>query len=241
MHWTTPVDGYCDRLDASFWAEPVNAVTNAAFLAAALGVALRLGGAGLPLAWALAWTLVGLLAATGTGSFLFHTFLFHTFAQPWAGIADTLPILLFILTGLFAATRDVLGTSQKVAGLVTAGFFPFSAATIPLFRLIPGLGGSAGYAPVPLLMVIYAALLWRRAGATARGLLLTAALLAASITARALDQPLYAVFPLGTHFVWHLMNAVVLGLMIEIYRRHMVLVGALVGTRAEVQTGSMPG
>ena len=184
MHWTTPVDGYCDRLDASFWAEPVNAVTNAAFLAAALGVALRLGGAGLPLAWALAWTLVGLLAATGTGSFLFHTFLFHTFAQPWAGIADTLPILLFILTGLFAATRDVLGTSQKVAGLVTAGFFPY-AATIPLFRLIPGLGGSAGYAPVPLLMVIHAALLWRRAGATARGLLLTVVLLAASITARA--------------------------------------------------------
>ncbi len=232
MDWTAPVDSYCERLDPAFWAEPVNAVTNAAFLIAALVMALRLRGSGLPLAWAL----VGLVAATGVGSFLFHTY-----AQPWAGMADTLPILLFILTGLFAATRDFLGTSAKVAGLVTVGFFPFAAATVPLFRLIPGLGGSAGYAPVPLLMVIYAALLWRRAPATARGLLLTAALLTASITARALDAPLCAVVPLGTHFLWHLINAVVLGLMVENYRQHMVLAGALAGPRMGEQTGLTPG
>ena len=232
MDWTTPIDGYCERLDPTFWAEPVNAATNAAFLAAALVMALRLRGAGLPLAWAL----TGLVAATGIGSFLFHTY-----AQPWAGMADTLPILLFILTGLFAATRDFLGTSAKVAGLVTLGFFPFAAVTVPLFRLIPGLGGSAGYAPVPLLMVIYAALLWRRANATARGLLLTAALLTASITARALDAPLCPVFPLGTHFLWHLLNAAVLGLMVENYRRHMGLAGAPEGARTEARPGLTPG
>lgn len=213
MDWTTPIDGYCERLDATFWAEPVNALTNAAFLVAALVMAARIRGTHLPLAWAL----IGLLAATGIGSFLFHTV-----AQPWAGMADTLPILAFILTGLFAATRDFLGTSRKVAALVTLGFFPFAAATVPLFRLIPGLGGSAGYAPVPLLMIIYAALLWQRARATARGLLLTAALLSASIAARALDAPLCGVFPLGTHFLWHLLNAVMLAAMVEVYRRHML-------------------
>lgn len=159
MDWTAPIDGYCERLDATFWAEPVNALTNAAFLLAALVMAARIRGTHLPLAWALVW----LLEATGIGSFLFHTF-----AQLWAGMADTLPTLAFILTGLFAATRDFLGTSSKVAALVTLGFFPFAAATVPLFRLIPGLGGSAGYAPVPLLMIIYAALVWRHARATAR-------------------------------------------------------------------------
>lgn len=211
MDWTTPVDGYCERLDPSFWAEPVNAVTNAAFLVAAVVMALRLRGADLPVARAL----TAILAATGIGSFLFHTV-----AQPWAGVADSLPILLFILVYLFAATRDFLGAPWQVAGLVTLGYFPFAAVTVPLFRLIPGLGDSAGYATVPTLMVIYAGLLWRRAPATARGLVLAAAMLTTSITFRALDDPLCASFPLGTHFLWHLLNAVMLGWMIEVYRRH---------------------
>jgi hypothetical protein len=212
MDWTAPVDGYCERLDAAFWAEPVNAATNAAFLLAALVMALRLRGTRLPVAWVLIWIVVTI----GLGSLLFHTF-----AQPWAGVADSLPILLFILVCLYAATRDFLGASWKVAGLVTLGYFPFAAVTVPLFRLIPGLGDSAGYATVPTLMVIYAVLLRRRAPATARGLVLAAVLLTASITFRALDEPLCAVFPQGTHFLWHLLNAVMLGWMIEVYRRHL--------------------
>ncbi|MEZ5769669.1 MAG: ceramidase domain-containing protein [Paracoccaceae bacterium] len=212
MDWTAPVDGYCERLDPGFWAEPVNAVTNAAFLLAAFVLAWRLRGTHLPLARAL----TAILAAIGVGSFLFHTF-----AQPWAGLADTLPILLFILTYLFAATRDFLGRSPLVSALVTLGFFPFAAVTVPLFRLIPGLGDSAAYAPVPLLMAIYAGALWRRANTTARGLVLAAALLATSITLRALDAPLCAAFPLGTHFLWHVLNAVLLAWTIEVYRRHM--------------------
>lgn len=211
MDWTTPIDAYCERLDATFWAEPVNAVTNAAFLIAALVMALRLRGSGL----ALAWVLTALIATTGVGSFLFHTV-----ARPWAGMLDTLPILAFILTGLFGATRDFLGTSWTVASLVTLGFFPYAAVTLPVFRLIPGIGDSAGYVTVPVLMLIYAGLLWRRAPPTARGLLLTAALLSASITFRALDAPLCGAFPLGTHFLWHLVNAVMLATMVEVYRRH---------------------
>jgi len=27
-------------------------------------------------------------------------------------------------------------------------------------------------------------------------------------------------FPLGTHFLWHILNAVMLGWMIEVYHRH---------------------
>lgn len=212
MDWTAPVDSYCERLDPSFWAEPVNALTNLAFLVAAGATALRLRGVRLPLAWAL----VGTLAAICLGSFLFHTF-----ARGWAGMADTLPILVFILVYLFAATRDFLDLSWKVAGLAVVGFFPYAAATVPLFSLIPGLGASAGYAPVPLLIAFYAVVLRRRAPETARGLALGAGLLTLSIVARALDEPLCDVFPLGTHFLWHLLNALMLGWMIEVYRRHM--------------------
>jgi len=33
--WLAPVDGYCERVGPHYWAEPVNAVTNLAFLVAA--------------------------------------------------------------------------------------------------------------------------------------------------------------------------------------------------------------
>ena len=38
MEWFEAVDGYCERVDAAFWSEPINAVTNAAFLIAAIWV-----------------------------------------------------------------------------------------------------------------------------------------------------------------------------------------------------------
>src|SRR4051794_41968271 len=67
--WSDPVDLYCERLDASFWAEPLNAVSNAAFLIAAGAAFLRwrrAGASDLP-----ALLLIGVVAVVGIGSFLF--------------------------------------------------------------------------------------------------------------------------------------------------------------------------
>ncbi len=205
------IDGYCERLNPSYWAEPVNAVTNAAFLIAAFVMWRRVRGQNTPLAMAL----VAILAVIGIGSFLFHT---H--AQVWAAVADTTPILLFILVYIYAVNRDVweLGIWQALG--LTALFFPYAALTVPMFQLVPGLGGSAGYAPVPLLILIYAVLLRNRVPETARGLAIGAGILIASITFRALDEPICVHWPMGTHFLWHILNAIMLGWMIEVYRRH---------------------
>ena len=212
MRWTAPIDAYCERTGPEYWSEPVNAITNAAFLIAAAVMAYRLRGQNLPLAWAL----VGVLAAIGIGSYLFHT---H--ANRLTALMDVLPILGFILLYVFVASSDMLGARPMVAGAVTLGFVPYAAATVPLFALIPGIGSSAGYAPVPLLILIYAAILRQRAPATARGLALGAAVLIISLTARTLDEPLCHAMPFGTHFMWHILNAGMLGWMIEVYRRHL--------------------
>ena len=34
--WFNSVDIYCERLDTSFWAEPINAITNLSFIVAGL-------------------------------------------------------------------------------------------------------------------------------------------------------------------------------------------------------------
>lgn len=209
MGWFEAVDGYCERLGPGYWAEPLNAVTNAAFLIAAALVWRRTRGL------ALARWLAVVLAVIGVGSWLFHT---H--ANRLTGLMDVLPILVFIVSYVFAASRDFLGLKGWQAGLVAAGFVPYAAATVPLWSLIPGLGSSAGYMPVPVLILFFAWLMRGKAPGTARGLVIGAGILCLSLLMRTLDGPLCDAVPFGTHFVWHILNAVMLGWMIEVYVRH---------------------
>lgn len=205
-----PIDAYCERTSAAYWAEPVNAVTNAAFLIAAWVMWRRTEG--LPLARAMCVV----LAMIGVGSYLFHT---H--ANGLTAALDVGPILIFILLYIFAATRDFLGLSPWWAAAAVLAFFPYAALTVPVFSAaMPFLGSSAGYAPIPVLILGYAAALWRRSPATARGMALGAAILVVSLTFRTLDEPLCDLTPLGTHFMWHILNGLMLGWMIEVYRRH---------------------
>lgn len=209
MGWLQAVDGYCERLGPGYWAEPANALSNLAFVLVALLVGRRAKGQ--PMARALA----AVLAVIGVGSWLFHT---H--ANRLTGLTDVLPILGFILLYLFAASRDFLGLKPWQAGLATLAFLPYAALTVPMWSRVPGLGSSAGYAPVPVLILVYALLLRRRAPATARGLALGAGMLTVSILFRSLDAPLCPALPLGTHFLWHVLNALLLGWMILVYLRH---------------------
>ncbi|WP_299292728.1 ceramidase domain-containing protein [uncultured Tateyamaria sp.] len=209
MELLRQIDGYCERVGPDYWAEPVNAVTNAAFVLVALWMWGR--NAGVPMARVLS-VVLGLI---GIGSYLFHT---H--AQVWSAIADVAPIGAFILIYIFAINRDVWGMRTVWAVGATALFVPYAALTIPLFQYLPVLGVSAGYVPVPVLILIYAVLLWRRAPRLARGFVIGATILLVSLTARSVDEALCTQLPLGTHFLWHILNAVMLGWMIEVYRRY---------------------
>ena len=211
MDLTRSLDIYCERLGPGYWAEPLNAVTNAAFVIAAAVMWRRT--AGLPLGRALCV----ILAAIGAGSYLWHT---H--AQVWAVILDSGSIAVFSLVFLFAANRDFLGLRPWAALGLTLLYFPFTALTGALFGALPFFAISAEYWGLPLLMGAYAVVLRRRVPATARGLLAAAALLCVSLTFRSLDGPLCGALPVGTHFLWHLLNGLLLGGMIELYRRHRI-------------------
>lgn len=213
MDWFAPVDAYCERTGPDYWSEPINALTNLAFLLAAVLIWRRLQGPGL----AMGRVMAGVLFVIGIGSWLFHT---H--ANPLTSLMDVVPIVAFILLYVFAATRDYFGARPWVAAVVTAGFIPYAALTVPLFQQVPGLGSSASYAPVPLLIGVYALLLRRRLPQVARGLAIGAGLLVVSLTFRTLDQASCAVLPIGTHFMWHILNAIMLAWMIEVWRRHRV-------------------
>ncbi|MGV6838945.1 MAG: ceramidase domain-containing protein [Planktomarina sp.] len=216
MNWHEQGIYYCERTDLTFWSEPINAVTNLAFIIAAAVMAYRLHGTKL---WG-GYVLVLLVAAMGVGSFMFHTF-----ATKWAEVSDTAPIGLFILFYLYLANSRFVGLPWWAAVIATAGFFPYAYAVSPIIGDIPFIRISNFYWLVPILLVAYAAVLWRKARHTAQGLLIGAAILCVSISVRSLDLLLCDVWPIGTHPLWHIINGVMLAWMIEVYRRHMLALG----------------
>jgi hypothetical protein len=207
LDWTAEIDAYCERMGPGLWAEPANAFTNLAFLAAAAWLWPRTRG--------IERVLVALLAAIGMGSGLFHTV-----ATAWAGLADVVPIAAFVLLYLYAANRHYLGWPVWGAALGTALFLPVAALAARGFAMVPGFAASAPYWPVAVLIAAYAVILRWRLSSVAAGLAIGAGMLAVSLVLRSLDGALCPVWSTGTHFAWHLINAAMLGWMITVLRRH---------------------
>jgi len=205
MDWSAPLDLYCERTDPSFWAEPVNALTNTAFLIAALIAFVewrRAGGRD----WS-ALLLSALTAVIGIGSFIFHTV-----ATRGAVLFDTIPIGVFIYAYLLLALRRFLHVPPIGALTLVAGFAAVSCAEA---RLVPAgaLNGSHGYLPALLAMLLVGWLARRRAAG--RLMLAAGAVLTVSLVFRTVDATVCAAFPLGSHFIWHCLNAAVLYLLLR--------------------------
>lgn len=211
MNWFETIDGYCERIDASFWSEPLNAVTNVVFLMAAIWVLRReeLNNKARALAF--------LLGMIGIASFLFHSV-----ATAWAGALDVLFILLFTLLYIFVATEDFLGLPRRSALVVTLGYFPFSFVVDWLTLPLSFLGSTRIYIPILILIILYSLILYKKFPYLSRGLAMGALLLTISMFARSVDLPLCETIPTGTHFLWHVINAIMLAWMIEVYRRHII-------------------
>ena len=205
------IDIYCERLDIGIWAEPINAVTNVAFILASIFMWLRCKNLveGRILSF--------LLFSIGCGSFLFHIF-----AQTWAAILDVTAILIFILTYIFVANRRFLAWSKIVSLIGVILFFPYQLLLVSILSNIQFFGSSVQYIPVAILIFIYSGLLRKSEPNLSRGLFIGAAILCLSIISRTVDEPLCSILSVGTHFIWHILNAIMLSWMIEILRRHML-------------------
>jgi hypothetical protein len=209
MDWFAPVDIYCERTNAVLWSEPLNAVSNVGFLIAAGAAAFkadRLGPSGTDGPVLLLSALVGII---GIGSFLFHTL-----ANRWSLLADVIPIGIFILAYLFLALRRFFRLPGLWSGLIVAGFFVASQA---VEELVPRsfLNGSGGYIPAWTALIVIAALLWRRdEQPAARYVLGSAGVFTASLTFRSLDHAVCEMLPIGVHYMWHMLNALTLYILL---------------------------
>ena len=200
------IDIYCERTVPGFFSEPLNAITNVAFFIAAF-LAYRLArqhksfdkGSIL---------LLALLVAIGSGSFLFHTM-----ATGWAMLTDVIPILIFQIVFIFVYSRQVVGLPEHICAALLLLFFVFAAG----FGALPEhwLNGSLGYAPAFLFLLGLGTYHFVRKKVQPLCLLLAACVFSVSLLLRTIDMGLCEIMPIGTHFIWHCLNAVVLYLSIK--------------------------
>ena len=229
---------YCERgTNEALWAEPINAISNAGFFLAAL------------IFWQLVlwrppeqhsadhYLFVALTFLIGFGSLAFHLY-----ADRGTELADIVPIGVFMLVYLgFALNRflavppgwtvflvivfaGVVGASMQVhcwdGGIGFAGGAPDAKVC---------LNGSVGYLPALAALILVGMVLAERRHRAAPYVLCATLLFAGSILLRSLDMSFCDRIVIegrsvGTHFIWHLLNALVLFFLL----------------RATLETGTKP-
>lgn len=217
MDWLTPIDLYCERLGPEFWSEPVNACSNFSFLIAAWW------------GWSAAKTrgkldsilvlLCVLAAGIGVGSFLFHTF-----ATVWASFTDVIPIWSFVALYVVVAVIRLTGKSPWRVGGIAAGVMAVivgivwimaSGSATQIDASPDPLNGSGQYAPAVIALWVFAFICLKRDLAIRIWIVSAACVFSLALVARTVDLQWCAGLPHGTHFLWHLLNGLMVALLLQ--------------------------
>ncbi len=206
---TRQVDIYCERRGPALDADPLNAISNAAFFLAAWA-AWRLQERHPNAAFAGAIrALCVIIAIVGAGSLTFHTA-----ATRWAEWADVIPILVFMIVYCWLILTAFFRWPWWAKTLATLLLF---ASTFYLesdeFEKI--LWGGAMYLPTLVFLMVAGAGIWLHNASAGKAFYAAAGLFVLSFTARTLDRPMCDALPIGTHYFWHLFNAAVLFLLVR--------------------------
>jgi hypothetical protein len=189
---TDHVDGYCERVAPGLWGEPLNSVSSLAFLIAAV------------LVWRLAAeSRVGRLLAALIGLVFVASTAFHLLATRWAAVADTVAILGFMLVYAVLFARRYW--SRRWAWAAAPAFLALTVGT--------ALPGGGLYLSTLIALGIFAAVLVFKGNGLWTHFAVAGAIFALSLSLRALDRDVCDYVPAGTHFLWHLLNGVVLHLV----------------------------
>jgi Ceramidase len=197
--WFNSVDIYCERLDASFWAEPMNAISNLSFIVA--GLLLWRQRSPRSTLMAILIILIG-----------FCSFSFHTFANRLTGLLDVLAIAMYLLVFAFLIPMQWSRSSiliQLGSVLLLIISIVFSQLLIgylkpPFPWLPPGIYLGAWFA-----LFIYTLSSQFLNKPAARYLWLAVIVFPFSLLSRQLDMP-FCDFIGGAHWLWHLLNGLTL-------------------------------
>ena len=147
--------------------------------------------------------IVGMIAAIGIGSFSVSYNGHHLLHDGWISFLFSSSKLLFI--GFY--TRRVINLPVAVIGILLIVFL----AACVYGRQFPNvINGSLIYAPALLVIFVLGLYHYQSQNAERSLLLGASSLFLLSIFFRSIDNMICAQFVLGTHFLWHILNALVI-------------------------------
>ncbi|MET9259120.1 hypothetical protein [Amycolatopsis sp. NPDC004079] len=194
MNWTAYVDGYCERTAPGLWGEPLNDLANLAFLVAAGMVWWYANG-----------QRTGRVLAVLIGLVFVASSVFHLVATRWAAVADSAAILFFVLFYAALFPRVFFQAKAKWAWLGAPAFLALTVASSAF--------GGGLYLPALVGLAGFAVALGVKRDSYWLDFAMAAAVFALSLALRSIDDVVCGDFPAGTHFLWHVLNSVVLYLV----------------------------
>ena len=198
------MDFYCERTNEQIFNEPVNAISNIFFIIVSLSLIkiLRRNQSN-----KIYYIQPILIFFIGIGSFLFHL-------KPniITLYSDVIPIFLFSLSFIFFFNRDVININYlNNALLFLLFFFLFLFITPKINYEI--LNGSEFYFANYFFLTMYTIWLYLKKSDFFQLLLLGFIFFNLSILLRSLDNHICEYFSIGTHFLWHFLNAYLLKIL----------------------------
>ena len=203
INLNTSIDIYCERVSSDLFAEPINFLSNIAFIIAFYILIRRLKDAsfGDKALKNCSTILTYIILFIGLGSFLFHAF-----GNLWSAFADTFPIMIFILFYLYIAVRFYLKQNNFVAATALIIFL-----SLNVFLGYAGIEEISSYLTALFAMLLISVIsLMRDEIEISRGLFTTSIIFMISLTFRQLDNFACSYMSLGTLWIWHILNAILL-------------------------------
>lgn len=199
---------YCENLASTFHiAEPINTITNISFFIATFMLFKtykKQKNKQLDIIF-----LISLLFLIGLGSTIWHL------TQSFIGeLLDMIPILLFLIIYIYSFSRKIIKLKWYYTFLILI-LFIFATFNLPsLFDKDP-IKTSSGYLPALLILFIFTIYTYYKNKYVYKDLLTSSLIFIVSIILRSLDFVFCNTLIIGTHFLWHILNGILLYILIN--------------------------
>jgi Ceramidase len=205
-HWY----GVCERHAEGMLSEPLNTLSNLAFLTVAVAI-YRYYKSNEDIALKRIYdvqVMTFLIFIIGINSIIFHTN-----PTPVTELMDTIPIVMFILIYFVSVIFRIGKCTRFQAAVCFTAFVGFSHVLVHQFPR--ALNDSIGYLSSMIALIVIALYLHLRARPSSQYFMLAAIIGVVSLFCRAIDKEVCSVWPYGTHFLWHLCNATLLYILMK--------------------------
>lgn len=200
------IDKYCERVSPGMWGEPLNIISNVAFLLAALLLLkyFKKNYIGEYLKhWDIA-VLITLLFFITIGSTLWHIL-----AIRWALYTDVIPILVFVNLFFLSCFVRILNLST-IKVILFFSIYQLFSFVIKTQYPIHTLNGSIFYLPILISLAVITIVLYRQKSHLGQYYLTAFLIFTIALSLRTVDISQCEMFPAGTHFLWHIFISVML-------------------------------